>query len=630
MQTRLAQLSNTDTTQRTAELLWSTGARVVRQDAHSGEFYMEEVSLDPAHVRLGRLNNNAPLLNSHGRSNLSNILGVVEAGSAKTDGKLGTATVRFSKRADVEPIFRDVQDKIIKNVSVGFLVHLIERLPPDDKSEGLRIHRAVDWEPTEISLVTIGADAGACVRGDADLYEKYYPCKIIDRKGASMPNEYQNIGAGPAANPYENVKPSAAELHRVRTITDLCRQNQLPENFREELLVSGTSVQEVRQRVLDKLSQITERTPIRSGFGGAFVTDADLNPAHRRELIAEALAERHAGLKASDRARSFIGMGVVDIARMLMEERGERTTGLRPGEIITRTLTTSDLPELLTGAGNRVLRDAYMAHQSGIMAVFKQTTNDDFRARQVLATSEAPELLEVKQGAEYKYGAMAETKESYALATYGRIMGISRQGLINDDLGAFASMSRQYGQAASELVAKTLTELVHSNPTLAQSQAQVFSSTHLNLTTGTTAAAVNIDNIGVGVAAMRLQRGISGNIALGLGPKYLLVPASKEQLARQYTSQAYQPTEAGSVNPWAKELVPVVEPRLDALSTSAWYLFADPATFTCFEYAYLAGEEGPQIGFREGFNIDGVEFKVRLDLGAGAVEYRGAHKNAGA
>src|ERR1700733_5261527 len=119
MQTRLARVDTSDAGSRTANITWSTGAAVRRVD-QNGEPWIEELSMNPAHVRMGRMQSGAPLLNTHQRYDVSSVLGVVE--SAKVDGTKGTATVRFSKRPDVDPIFQDVKDKIIRNVSVGYSV----------------------------------------------------------------------------------------------------------------------------------------------------------------------------------------------------------------------------------------------------------------------------------------------------------------------------------------------------------------------------------------------------------------------------------------------------------------------------------------------------------------------------
>lgn len=172
LQMRLAAITSPNPDKRTAEMVWTTGAAVKRMDWWTGDMYYEELSLDPGAVRLDRLNGGAPLLDTHDSGELEGILGVVDrAWMTATDGR---AEVRFSRRPEVEPYWQDVQDGIIRNVSVGYIVHKYQDVTPSD--EKIKRLRAVDWEPLELSLVPIGADAKAGVR-KADEAQTH-PCEI--------------------------------------------------------------------------------------------------------------------------------------------------------------------------------------------------------------------------------------------------------------------------------------------------------------------------------------------------------------------------------------------------------------------------------------------------------------------
>lgn len=144
------------------ELIFSTGASVDRMDYWSGKRYIEKLSMDPAHVRLDRLNAGAPLLDAHSSYSVSDILGAVQPDSARIEKGKGVATVRFSQREAVAPIFTDVVDGIIRNVSVGYRVYkFVEDSPKDG---GTPTRTAIDWEPYEVSMVPMPADVGARVR----------------------------------------------------------------------------------------------------------------------------------------------------------------------------------------------------------------------------------------------------------------------------------------------------------------------------------------------------------------------------------------------------------------------------------------------------------------------------------
>jgi hypothetical protein len=154
---------NNDT--RTVDLTFATAkADVLRYDWESGKRFFERLSLDPKHVRMDRLaSGRAPLLDSHSAWSVANVIGVVE--SAALEAKRGVARVRFSK-AEEDPeadrIYRKILDRIIQNVSIGYRVFRFEDLA--EHRDGTPVRLAIDWEPFEISVVPMGADAGASLR----------------------------------------------------------------------------------------------------------------------------------------------------------------------------------------------------------------------------------------------------------------------------------------------------------------------------------------------------------------------------------------------------------------------------------------------------------------------------------
>ncbi len=157
-----ADVGAVDEDRRTVPIIFSTGAPVVRMDWWSGKKFREVLSMKPEHIRLERMNAGAPLLNAHSSWSVGDILGVVEEESARVEKGAAVAVVRFSKREAVEPIYQDVRDKVIRAVSVGYRVHkFIEEQGAKDE---IPTRTAVDWEPFEVSLVPMPADAGAKVR----------------------------------------------------------------------------------------------------------------------------------------------------------------------------------------------------------------------------------------------------------------------------------------------------------------------------------------------------------------------------------------------------------------------------------------------------------------------------------
>lgn len=131
---------------RTVELSFSSEAPVDRG------FEIEILDHAPSSVRLGRLNNGGALLMDHNRTDQ---IGVVESAKIDPKTKKGRAVVRFSKSKRAEEIFQDVLDGIRRLVSVGYRIH---KWITESKAGGVETVRVTDWEPFEISIVSIPAD----------------------------------------------------------------------------------------------------------------------------------------------------------------------------------------------------------------------------------------------------------------------------------------------------------------------------------------------------------------------------------------------------------------------------------------------------------------------------------------
>lgn len=142
---REATVGAIDKEARTVELAFSSEVEYRRW------FGMEVLGHDESEVRLARLQNKAPVLWMH---NWDDQRGVVE--SVRIDGdRKGRAVARFSKSGDGEKLFQDIVDGIVTKVSVGYMVHGLKLI---EEREDVDVYRVTDWEPFEISMVSVPAD----------------------------------------------------------------------------------------------------------------------------------------------------------------------------------------------------------------------------------------------------------------------------------------------------------------------------------------------------------------------------------------------------------------------------------------------------------------------------------------
>lgn len=673
---RMAELApnSADTDARTVEVVWSAGARV-RRSTLFGEPYDEELSLDPNHVRLDRLNAGAPFLKVHEVDTLDAVIGSVVPGSARIVNGRGVAQVRISERADVEPIWRDIQAGHIRAVSIGYQVHRFEVSKPEAARE---LWRAVDWTPFEVSAVPVGADPAAGFRAQSPLHDCVLHRRDVPptQTGATPMTDKSNAPAETAtdqpsnANAVEDTKmiepkkpvaePNAAavetraqpkpqkadiaaapdteavatraretERDRVSTIYDLAGRLNLERGFAEDLVKRGTDIGEARRLILDQVATKAEETRT---FSQVSIPLGGRNEqVTRRDAVANALLHRYSPtlFQLEDAARQYRGMTLMELARESLGNAGVNTRGLSRDEVATRALhSTSDFPEILSAVTNKTLRQAYDAYPRTFMLFCRQVLATDFKSMHRVQLGEAPQLLEVGESGEFKRGTLGESKESYKVKTYGRVVAITRQTLINDDLDAFTRIPAMYGNSIAQLESDVVWGIITANPAMADGNA-LFHNSHKNL--AGTGAALDVGSVGAARAAMAKQTGLDKKTVLNVRPAYLIVPASLELRAEQMVAQNLVPAATSNVVPQSiRTLAPISEPRLDAVSETAWYLAANPNQIDTIEYAYLEGQQGAYIETRNGFDVDGVEIKCRLDFGAKAIDWRGLYKNPGA
>jgi hypothetical protein len=352
-------------------------------------------------------------------------------------------------------------------------------------------------------------------------------------------------------------------------------------------------------------------------------------PNEIARAVESALLARMTGAAPEGRAREFAGMSILQLGEQVLQARGERTNWLSRTAIADKVFarsggqhTTSDFPALLTSAGRRVLLDAYAAAESPLKAIARKRTAQDFRAVSTVRLSEAPALLPVNENGEVTHGSRSEAKEAFSLKTFGRIFGISRQALINDDLDAFADSVRAFGVAAANVEADQLAALLLANSgagvTLDDGSA-VFTTARGNA--AASGAALDVTNVGAARQALRDTKGLDGKTPLNLAPAYLVVGSENETAGEQLIAQI-TPATSGDVNPFGGKLELLVDPRLNG---RGWRVFASPAQAEVLSYAYLSGAEGVQVEQREGWETLGLEIRAVLDFGAGATGWRGAY-----
>ena len=585
------------------------------------EPWVEILGHKSSEVDLSRLNSGAPVLANHDRGATASTspmasIGVVD--KAWIEDGVGRAEIRLSRRPEIAGLLQDIADGIVRNVSVGYQIN--ERTLLRSHSDAPDEYRVTSWTPMEISLVDLPADATIGIGRSQNFEVVQLPDSgDTQRKESTMDNKEQD-------QPNLDVirrEATAAERARVTEINEAVRGLRLDQSFADELIAKDTSADEARRLAIAKAAERSNDT-IKPPMGHIETLTLVDEVETRRAGVEEALLHRYnpAQHKLSDNGKRFSGLSLIEIGRVLLTQRGVDIRGMSRDQIATRAmLTTGDFPYILANVANKTLRQAYEAAPQTFKPFTRMVTAPDFKTIARTALGDSPTLEKVNEHGEYKYGSVSEARETYAIASYGKIVALTRQTLINDDLSAFTRLPEMFGRAAADLESDTVWGIITANAALADSIA-LFHASHGNLPTG---AAISVAQLGVCRAAMRVQTGLDGR-KINVTPRYLLVPAALETIAQQFTSQAYAASASSSINPFAGALQVLAEPRLDTASTTAWYMAADPAQIDTIEYAYLEGNQGVYLETKDGWEIDGVEFKARLDFGAKAIDFRGLVK----
>jgi hypothetical protein len=308
--------------------------------------------------------------------------------------------------------------------------------------------------------------------------------------------------------------------------------------------------------------------------------------------------------------------------------------------------TTGSFSNLLLDAANKTLLAGYeeapftwnmWARDAGTTADFKNINRIRF------SEMGSPEM--VPEGQEYKDAGMSDTRETYKVNKYGNMFTVTWETVVNDDLDAISRIPAMQGAACRRLQNQAVYGVLTSNPVMADTgalfnaTAQTTAGGHANLATG--AGAPSVTTLNTAFISMMTKRGIRSDVILNIQPAFLIVPAALSATALQLLGSIADPSVGGNVagNSNTKNiygpngdrpLKVIVEPLLDAASSTAWYLAANNSQVDTVEITFLEGEQSPVLENEWDFDKDVYKYKVRQTFGVAPIDFRGLYRHAGA
>jgi len=640
-------------------------------------FGTEILQHTPDSIDLTRAARGLPLLFNH---NQDEPLGKIR--NLTIDGGKLRGELTFGRRAKALEIRDEIDAGMLGDMSIRYTIDEYETKTDEHGHDTVTVTR---WGPLEGSVVTIPADphvgvgrsrdTGVLTTKGANEMGDETETETGGRRGgdkAGKVNVAELTAARGRAKDEGRREAVAAERERVAGIEEVFELRRFTgEQFdllRKQCLTDGRSVDEARSALLELIDGLPENqaeptatrtqpdtqtrgrpgAPVSFQAGPSAEDKASLGIARAIEGRANLLSKEE---QAAERTSEFRNLTLVELARAWAHASGFNVRGMSPMEMLGRIFTdgrmrsiglgTEDFTGILANVAHKQLLRGWELAASTYRLWTRKGNLTDFKQSNRTGLSGYSLLQKVGQNSEIKHGKRTDRTEYITLETYAGIMSISRQAIINDDLGAFTDNPRVMGAAADRTVNKMLYDLLVSNsgtgPTLNQDSTVLFHTNHANY--AATSGGITVTTLSAGRTAMRRQKDPQNSEVLNISPKYLIVPSTLETEGGVLVASEKDPDGRASAtggamaaNPFYNKLQVIVEPSLDDATngTTAWYLAADQDMYDTFEVAFLNGNDAPYFETQNGFNVDGVELKVRIDAAAACLDYRGMYRKKGA
>ncbi len=348
-------------------------------------------------------------------------------------------------------------------------------------------------------------------------------------------------------------------------------------------------------------------------------------------------------------ARDLQGAGLHTLIYETIHAAGDH---VRPGRIDNETIraafsangrliqaaggggfSTVSLSGILSNVANKTMLAAYNAVESVVAQFSAETDVNDFKEVTRYRLTGNGVFEKVGPDGELKHAGLSEQAFKNKVETFGRMISLTRQMMINDDLGAFLQIPRLIGRMSALKREEAVFELLLSNPS------NFFDAANKNFLVGADTA-LSIDSLTKAEQVFLDQTDSEGKPVL-LSPSVLLVPSSLKVSAQVLMTETRvnEVTDTNkpkpAVNPHAGKWNPVASPYLNAQginggSAKAWYLLANPADVAAVEIAYLRGKRTPTIESGDtDFNTLGMQWRGYFDFGVAMQDHRAAVKSKG-
>jgi hypothetical protein len=578
-----------------------------------------------------------PLLDSHDRYSVENVYGSVKNLRVEQNQLVGTAEYARGPKAD--NAFSLTRDGHLTDYSAGFRELEITKLKEGETKEidgrtysgpAVLITR---WQLKEVSTCPIGADSKAKARSEQNSEQNKEGVMLIKNKPVEEENKRtepdgQNLSVTQADIDKARAEAIEAERTRISEINEMCRTFDCSD-IADTLVKENKTVDQARADVLDALKKRQKSNETNELNSRVEVIADEMDKF--RAASEHGLAIR-AGIKVekpAPGANELAGYSLRELAREYITRSGGRPDR-NAVKMIGRSLTTTDFPIILSNLANISLQAGWEGANETWREWCSTGSLNDFKIHSFAQTGAFDDLDEIPEHGEYKFGAFGEAKETVKIAKYGKRAAITREAIINDDLSALTDIPKKMGMSAARKIGDLPYSVLIANAKMGDNIA-LFAAGHNNL--AGSGAALGVTPLNTAFAAMAKQKDLSGKKRLNIRPSFFLAPVSI-----MGTSEEFFKTDkidnldnnTRKTNIYSGEVLKrIYESRLDDDSETAWYLAAGQRGMTVKVF-FLHGNDKPYLEQKEGWSVDGMEYKVRIEAAAAPLDFRGLYKNPGA
>ena len=618
-------------------------------------------------INMERARNGLVLLFNH---NENNPIGRINNLSIRADKKLAGELV-FSDTKDGKKRKQQVDEGTLTDVSIRYSIDKFRRT--EDKKTGKVTLRAVKWTPQEGSIVSVPADPSVGV--GRNLNNLNQETTKNEETTMSQENDDKTKTGGGVVVEFETGRRAglqegaAVERKRVSEINLMFDAPGFSgggyDGLRKALIENGSDVEASRQALLAMAGGNPDQN---EAIGGAPGKDTQQRTAatvsadetDKQYDAMRSAAEFKAGFieegKTQPQIRKEInenpygGLTLGEMARESLRIDGHDIRGLSTYDLVGYALNPNAMPAnrrsfVGQGTGNFAALVENIAAKSAMQGFneAEETWREIVRIGQVSSfrqesrtdLSEFSDLDLVAENGEYKHGNMSDNREYIQASKYGKLFAITREVIVNDDMNSLSRIPMEMGRAAQRKIGDLVYAVLTTPATLRDGTA-IFAAGRKNIITS--GAAPSVTQLDAMKNLMALQKGMN-DAAHGQNIRMskLIVPIALETTAQVLAKSANDPDQkstlkgGGGTSPNPFQGIQVVaDARLDAASSAIYYGSADPGMHDTIEVAFLNGNQSPTLESRDGWTVDGIEYKTRLECGVAPLGFKGLVRNAGA